>query len=347
MDRAKSRIFPILLVVVAIGALAGGLWWWLEGRHWQTTDNAYVEADMAVIAAKVPGYVAAVDVVDNQQVKAGDPLVHIVDAEYRAALARAEAEAERLARQRGAAGARIVAEAEQVAEAQAALRAAEAQQRRADADARRAQDLLAQGFSTRAAVDARRADAEAAAALVAERRAAIAGARAGQQAASGDAGGAGAAIKAALAQAEVARLDLENTVIRAPFDGVVGNRSVRPGQFARAGLQLMVIVPVEQAYLVANFKETQVAGMKPGMPVEITLDAYPDTPLTGRIESFSPASGSRFSVIPPENATGNFTRIVQRVPVRITIDRPLPAGVRLTPGISANVRVDLRRQPGA
>jgi membrane fusion protein (multidrug efflux system) len=347
MDRAKSRIFPILLGLVAIAALAGGLWWWLEGRHWQTTDNAYIEADMAVIAAKVPGYVAAVDVVDNQQVKAGEPLVHIVDAEYRAALARAEAEVERLARQRGAAGSRIIAEAEQVVEAQAALRAAEAQVRRAEADAQRAEGLLAQGFSTRAVVDARRAEAEAAQALVAERRAAIAGARAGQQAAAGDAGGAGAAIKAAVAQVDVARLDLENTVIHAPFDGVVGNRSVRPGQFARAGLQLMVVVPVEQAYLVANFKETQVARMKPGMPVDITLDAYPETPLTGRIESFSPASGSRFSVIPPENATGNFTRIVQRVPVRITIDRPLPPGLRLTPGISANVRVDLRQQPGA
>jgi membrane fusion protein (multidrug efflux system) len=346
MDRAKGRIFPILLGLVAIAALAGGLWWWLEGRHWQTTDNAYIEADMAVIAAKVPGYVAAVDVVDNQQVKAGDPLVHIVDAEYRAALARAEAEVERLARQRGAAGSRILAEAEQVVEAQAALRAAEALVRRAEADAQRAEGLLAQGFSTRAVVDARRAEAEAAQALVAERRAAIAGARAGQQAAAGDAGGAGAAIKAAVAQVDVARLDLENTVIHAPFDGVVGNRSVRPGQFARAGLQLMVVVPVEQAYLVANFKETQVSGMKPGMPVDITLDAYPDTPLTGRIESFAPASGSRFSVIPPENATGNFTRIVQRVPVRITIDRPLPEGLRLTPGISANVRVDLRQQPG-
>lgn len=342
MDRAKGRIFPILLGLVALAALAGGLWWWLEGRHWQATDNAYVEADMAVIAAKVPGYVAAVDVVDNQQVKAGDALVHIVDAEYRAALARAEAEVERLARERGAAGARIIAQSEGVSEAQAALRAAEAQLRRAKADAARADGLLAQGFSTRAVVDARRAEAEAAAALVAERRAAIAGARAGQQAAAGDAGGAGAAIKAALAQVEVARLDLENTIIRAPFDGVVGNRSVRPGQFARAGLQLMVVVPVEQAFLVANFKETQVSGMTPGMPVEIMLDAYPDTPLTGRIDSFAPASGSRFSVIPPENATGNFTRIVQRVPVRITIDRPLPESVRLTPGISANVRVDLR-----
>lgn len=346
MERIRKHIFPILLGAVALGAAGFGLWWYLEGRHWQSTDNAYVEADMAVIAAKVPGYVAAVEVKDNQPVKAGDPLVRIVDADYRAALAKAEAEVERLTRERGAAGARVMAEADAITQAQAALRAAEAQATRAAADARRADGLLAQGFATRATVDQRRAEAASAEALVAERRAAIAGAQAGRQAASGSAGGAGAAQKAAIASAEAARLDLENTVIRAPFDGVVGNRSVRPGQFARQGQQMMVVVPVSQAYLVANFKETQIRGMQPGMPVDVRLDAYPDTPLKGRIDSFSPASGSRFSVIPPENATGNFTRIVQRVPVKIVLDQPLPEGVRLTPGISADVEVDLRRQPG-
>lgn len=346
MERIRNHIFPILLGVVALGAIGFGIWWYVEGRHWQSTDNAYVEADMAVIAAKVSGYVAAVDVEDNQPVKAGQPLVHIVDADYRAAVAKAEAEVERLTRERGAAGARVMAESDAITQAEAALRAAEAQSIRAAADAKRADGLLAQGFATRATVDQRRAEAASAAALVAERRAAIAGAQAGRQAASGSAGGAGAAQKAAIAQADAARLDLENTVIRAPFDGVVGNRSVRPGQFARQGQQLMVIVPVEQAYLVANFKETQISGMKPGMPVEVRLDAYPKTPLKGRIDSFSPASGSRFSVIPPENATGNFTRIVQRVPVKIVLDRPLPEGVRLTPGISADVEVDLRGRPG-
>lgn len=346
MERIRNHIFPILLGTLAILAIGFGIWWYVEGRHWQSTDNAYVEADMAVIAAKVPGYVASVDVEDNQPVKAGQPLVHIVDADYRAAVAKAEAEVERLTRERGAAGARVTAGTDAIAQAQAALRAAEAQAVRAEADARRADGLLAQGFVTRATVDQRRAEAASAAALVAERRAAIAGATAGREAASGSAGGAGAALKAAMAQADAARLDLENTVIRAPFGGVVGNRSVRPGQFARQGQQMMVVVPVEQAYLVANFKETQIRGMKAGMPVEVRLDAYPDSPLTGRIDSFSPASGSRFSIIPPENATGNFTRIVQRVPVKILLDHPLPEDVRLVPGISAEVSVDVRRQPG-
>jgi membrane fusion protein (multidrug efflux system) len=347
MERAKNRIFPLLLALLALLAVGGGLWWFLEGRHWQSTDNAYVEADMAVIAAKVAGYVASVDVADNQPVKAGDPLVHIVDSDYRAALARAEAEVDRLAGERGAAGARTLAQISSIVEAEAALRAAEAEARRAAADAARAEGLLRQGFATRALVDARRAEAESTVAMVGEKRAAVAAARAGRQAASGSAAGAGGALKAAVAQREAARLDLENTVIRAPFDGVVGNRSVRPGQFARPGQQLMVIVPVEEAYLVANFKETQISGLKPGMPVEVTLDAFPDQPLAGRIDSFSPASGSRFSVIPPENATGNFTRIVQRVPVKITLQRPLPEGVKLVPGLSAKVRADTRRKPVA
>ncbi len=347
MNRAKSRIFPVLLSLVVVMAIGWGLWWWIEGRHWQSTDNAYVEADIAVIAAKVTGYVAAVPVSDNQPVKAGDPLVAIVDADYRAAFAKAEADVERLSSERGAAGARTMAEASYVLEAEAALRSAEAEAKRAAADVARAEGLLKQGFATRALVDQRRAEAESSTALVAEKRAAIAAARAGRQAATGAAGGAGGALKAALAQLETARLDLDNTAIRAPFDGVVGNRTVRPGQFARQGQQLMVIVPVEEAYLVANFKETQISGMKPGMPVEVELDSWPDAPLKGRIDSFSPASGSRFSVIPPENATGNFTRIVQRVPVKIVLDRPLPEAVRLVPGTSAEVRVDLRQAPRA
>lgn len=345
MERLKGRILPILLGVLALVAIGFGIWWFFEGRYWQSTDNAYVEADIAVMAAKVPGYVAAVDVTDNQPVKAGDPLVHIVDSDYKAALAKAEAEVERLSRERGAAGSRIVAQAGVIAESEAALRAAEADARRAAADAGRAENLLKQGFATHATVDARRAEADSTAALVTQRHAEISAARASRDAASGSAGGAGAALKAAIAQADAARLDLANTVIRAPVEGVVGNRTVRVGQFARQGQQLMVVVPVQQAYLVANFKETQISGMRPGMAVEVEFDAYSDTPVKGRIDSFSPASGSRFSVIPPENATGNFTRIVQRVPVKIVLDHPLPEGVRLVPGISANVRVDLRQTP--
>ena len=342
-SRVQRFIFPALLGILALLALGGGLWWWLEGRHWQSTDNAYVEADIATIAAKVPGYIASVPVSDNQPVKKGDALATIVDAEYRAALAGAEAEVERQRRARGSASAEVSVKTSSVAQSEAALAAAEANARRAAADAARAEGLLAQGWVTRATVDARRAEAESSSALVAERRAAIGSARAQREVATGDAGGAGASLRAALAVRDAAALDLENTVIRAPVDGIVGNRTARPGQYARAGQQLLVVVPSADAYVIANFKETQLAGMRPGMPVSITLDAYPELVLAGRIDSFSPASGSRFSIIPPENATGNFTRIVQRVPVKIVLERPLPQGLTLTPGLSASIDADLRQ----
>ena len=342
-SRVQRFIFPALLGILALLGLGGGLWWWLEGRHWQSTDNAYVEADIATIAAKVPGYIASVPVSDNQPVKKGDALATIVDAEYRAALAGAEAEVERQRRARGSASAEVSVKTSSVAQSEAALAAAEANARRAAADAARAEGLLAQGWVTRATVDARRAEAESSSALVAERRAAIGSARAQREVATGDAGGAGASLRAALAVRDAAALDLENTVIRAPVDGIVGNRTARPGQYARAGQQLLVVVPSADAYVIANFKETQLAGMRPGMPVAITLDAYPELVLAGRIDSFSPASGSRFSIIPPENATGNFTRIVQRVPVKIVLERPLPPGLTLTPGLSASIDADLRQ----
>lgn len=339
----QRLLFPAVVGLVLLLAAAGGLWWWLEGRHVRTTDNAYVEADIAVIAPRVPGYIAEVAVTDNQPVRKGDVLVRLEDADWRAAVARAEAEVARMERLTGAARASASAVQSRIGEAEAELRAAEAEVVRARADMARAEELLKRGFATRAQVDARRAELGAAEARVAERRAALAAARASRTAATGTAGGEAAGLAAAVAALEAARVDLANTVLRAPRDGVVGNLSARVGAYARTGQQLLVLVPVEEAYLVANFKETQVAGMVPGQPVEVRLDAWPDVPLEGRILSFAPAAGSRFSIIPPENATGNFTRVVQRVPVKIAIARPLPEGVRLIPGLSARVRVDMRR----
>lgn len=347
MEKAKSRIFPVVLGIIALLAIGGGVWWFTHGRYIEKTDNAYIEADMAVISPRVQGYVASVEVQDNQPVKKGDVLVRLVDSDYRAALAKAQAEVERQARAKGVAISGVSVENSAIAQSRAALVAAQAEQRRADADARRAEELLKQGWTTRAVVDQRRADAQTAAAVVAERQAAIASADAGRQGATGQVAGADAGLKAAIAARDAAAIDLDNSVIRAPHDGVVGNRTVRVGQFARTGQQMLVVVPTTEAYLVANFKETQISGLKPGMPVKVKLDAWPDAPITGRIESFSPASGSRFSVIPPENATGNFTRIVQRLPVRIVLDRPLPEGVHLAPGLSATVELDVRDQPAA
>lgn len=341
---AARRLFPVVLGLAILAALGAGAWWWLHGRFIESTDNAYVEADIAVIAPRVAGYIREVPVTDNQPVKRGDPLIVIEPAEYRAALARTDAEVERQRRAIGSAAATVSAGGAGIAEAQAALTAAEAQAARARADVGRAQELLQRGFATRAIFDERQAAARAADAAVSQARAAIALARAQRTASAGAEGGAGASLRAALAMREAAALDLENTVLRAPVDGVVGNRSARVGQFARQGLQLMVVVPVQAAYVVANFKETQIARMRPGMPVTLEVDAYPDAPVRGRIASLSPAAGSRFSLIPPENATGNFTRIVQRVPIRIELERPVPDGVRLVPGLSVTASIDLRER---
>ncbi len=324
----QRKIFPALAGLLLLLAGGGALWWFLEGRHVRSTDNAYLEADMAVIAPKIAGYVVEVAVTDNQAVGKGDLLARIDDSDFRAAHARADAEVERVRLATGAARATV-----------------EAEVLRARADLGRAEELMKRGFATRALIDERRAALSTAEARMTERRAGIATAEANRTAASGTAQSESAALKAAVAVREAAALDLANTELRSPIDGVVGNRSARVGQYARIGQQLMVVVPVEQAYLVANFKETQIAGMVAGQPVSVRLDSYPDTPLSGRIVSFSPASGSRFSVIPPENATGNFTRVVQRVPVRIEIERPLPEGVRLVPGLSARVSVDMRDRP--
>ncbi|WP_448577395.1 HlyD family efflux transporter periplasmic adaptor subunit [Thermaurantiacus sp.] len=341
----QRKIFPALVGLLLLLAGAGAAWWFLEGRHVRSTDNAYLEADMAVIAPKIAGYVVEVAVTDNQAVRKGDLLVRIDDSDFRAAYARADAEVERVRLATGAAKATVEAVRSSIVESEAELRAAQAEVLRARADLDRAEELLKRGFATRALIDERRAALSTAEARMSERRAGIAAAEANRTAASGTAESESAALKAAVAQREAAALDLANTALRSPIDGVVGNRSARVGQYARVGQQLMVVVPVEQAYLVANFKETQISGMVAGQPVVIRLDSYPDTPLRGRIVSFSPASGSRFSVIPPENATGNFTRVVQRLPVRIEIERPLPQGVRLVPGLSARVSVDMRDRP--
>lgn len=336
----------VFLVIVACVLLAGAWWgidWYTEGRFLEATDNAYVEADIAVIAPRVSGYIARVAVDDNQPVRAGDLLARLEDTDYRAKVAMNEAEVGRMRDMVGAATATRSARAAAIAEAEAALAAAEAEATRAATDRDRLARLLADGFVGRQRFDLAATDAASRAAAVRAARAALTAARAGASGAGAERGAAQAGGRATAAQLESARYDLANTEIRAPVPGVVGNRSARLGQYVRAGQQLMVVVPVEQAYVVANFKETQVARMHPGQPVRLTADAYPDAELTGHIVSLSPASGSRFSILPPENATGNFTKVVQRLPVKIAVDRPLPAGVRLVPGLSVRPVVDIRK----
>ncbi len=346
-DTPLRRI--ILIILVAAVLLAGigfGIYWYTNGRYLQHTDNAYVEADIAVIAPKISGYVAKVAVTDNQSVKRGDTLLELDPADYGATRDRLVTEVTRQQAAIGSATSTAAAQGATIAAAEAALASARAEAERAEADRNRYEKLLAERWVPRATYEQKVAEAASRQAAVAQAQANVAAARANRTAALSGEGGARAAKAGATAALESATLDLGNTVVRAPFDGVIGNRTVRVGQFVRVGQQVMVLVPLASVYVVANFKETQIGRMVPGQVAHIKVDAFPDAQVTGRVLSVSPAAGSRFSMLPPENATGNFTKIVQRVPVKIALD-PLPAGLRLVPGMSVEAEIDVRGKPAS
>lgn len=341
----RRIIFLALVALLALAVIGYAAYWLSTGRYIESTENAYVEADIAVIAPRVAGYVRAVHVGDNQPVRQGDVLVTLEDTDYRAHLAAAEAQLSAGQSAIGTAEAMTASRSAAIREADAALAAAQAEATRAETDRARLAKLLADGFVSRQRYDVAVAEAASRRAAVAQARATVAAARSGVTGATSERSSAAASSRAAAAEAEAARYELDNTVVRAPIDGVVGNRFARVGQYVRPGQQLMAVVPVEQVYVVANFKETQVARMTPGQPVKIAVDAYPDREVRGHVDSLAPAAGSRFSILPPENATGNFTKIVQRLPIKIMLDRPLPSDMRLFPGMSVEVNLDVRSKP--
>lgn len=333
----------IALAVVATGVIGYYAFSYLTyGQFIESTDDAYVKADTAAIAARVNGYVAKVQVADNQTVQAGDILVTIDDADFTARLDQAKAVTAAKQAVLDSLASKLQLESKLIEAAQAKVDSAIADQKRATADLERARDLRASGSGSKQAydqalADSRKADAavdSAMAALAAEREqiAVIESTRAQSQ----------ADLDAARAAEKLAAIDLEHTIIRAPFAGVVGAKTVQDGQYVRAGAQLMAVVKLPDVYIVANFKETQAGEMRRGQEATITVDAFPDMKLTGTIDSFSPATGSEFSLLPPENATGNFTKIVQRLPVKVRVTGDAAALALLRPGMSVKVAVDTR-----
>jgi membrane fusion protein (multidrug efflux system) len=340
----------VLLAALAAALGYGGYraqHWWAEGRFLVATDDAYVRADITVLAAKVSGYVASVEVENNQPVRIGDPIARIDDGDYRLALEAARA---RLATQRSTVeriGKQIEAAGAAVARAEAQLAAARADALRAAADFARQAELARSSFASRARLDGATADRDRSEAAVRSAEAGLAAERANV-----------GVLVAQRAEAERAAGELETevakalrdvsfTVIRAPVAGVVGNKAVEVGAYVQPGTRLAALVPLESVHIDANFKETQLAGIEPGQKARIAVDAFPDREILGTVESVAPASGAVFSLLPPENATGNFTKIVQRVPVRIRIEPEVAQEGVLRPGLSVVVDVDTRNPGGA
>lgn len=343
-----SRLLLGLLATAAIGTAAWyGHGYWTDGRFLVSTDDAYVQADFAVLAPKVTGYVDRVPAVANSAVKAGDPLVVMQDGDYRNALAEAEAE---LAAQQASIvriGRQQQAGAAQIAQAQAKVAAAEALQTQADADLDRYTRLASSDVASEQKLESARATSATAAASVQEAEAGVQTARADLDVIAAQKVEAEAMLPGLTAARDKAQRDLDDTVLRAPVDGVIGNLSVAVGDYVTPGKRLLAVVPLASVYVEANFKETQIEALVPGTKVRLTVDAFPDRPLTGTVQGVSPASGSVFSLLPPENATGNFTKVVQRLPVRIAVPADAATQGWLRPGLSVAVAADPRTAPAA
>jgi len=330
----------IAVILLALGARAV----WFAIVH-VSTDDAQVDGHITPISPRIGGFVVSVRVRDNQQVKAGDTLVVLDDRDLRAHLAQADADlAQAIATvgSRGKVG-QAVAQLDQ-AKAAAAAAAATVLQRQADAekatnDLERARALSARNIVSRQALDAADAAARATAAqyTAAQRNASAAD----EQVTAAEAAltGSEARVAAARAMRDVAALQLSYTVVTAPVSGVVSKKSVELGQLVQAGQPLMSVVPLDDVWVVANFKETQVEDIEPGAPAVIKADAYPGRTFSGSVESLSPATGAKFSLLPPDNATGNFTKVVQRIPVRIRIESQTDTLHLLRPGMSVDVTI--------
>jgi membrane fusion protein (multidrug efflux system) len=344
--RSWTRRLPMILGAIVVIALVGwGARRWLYSRNHISTDNAQVDGHITAIAPRIAGFIDRVAVEENQHVKAGDTLVVLDRRDLIARLEQAEADlrnAEALVGGRQGAGqavAQLQATRAEAASADADVTAAEATARQTEADYQRYRTLAASKVVSAQQLDAAQSARDAAAANLeaARRRAAAAGS---QISASGAAlRGADARLASARAAVETARLQLSYATLSAPDNGVIAKRSAEPGAQVQVGQNLMSIVPDTNVWVTANLKETQLAKVRVGDAAEFSVDAYPDVTFQGKVESLSPATGARFALLPPDNATGNFTKVVQRVPVRIAVDGMADAAHPLRPGMSVDVTI--------
>ncbi len=339
---APKKVRIVVLCLAVLVAAGFGLRWWLHGRFIERTDNAYIRAEITAITPRVGGEVVEVAVQNNQGVKKGDLLLRIDRSDYEARLANARAA---VAQREAALAANTEQQALQetlVVEARAALSASQAEATRQQQEWTRASTLVKEGVASPQRLDTATAAHQSARAQVDRSSAGVKAAQQQITALIADRARIAAELQAAQASLKLAELDLAATELRAPRDGAVGDLAARVGERVSSGLRLLSIVPLDAVYVEANFKETQLTNMQPGQQVTIEIDAYPGQPLIGHLQSVSPASGAEFALLPPDNATGNFNKIVQRVPVKITFDSFGALASRLRPGMSVEVEIDTR-----
>jgi membrane fusion protein, multidrug efflux system len=337
------RLFILVLAGGLVAMVATEWNWWVGSGRWQTTDDAYLTADLTPLAAKVPGYVRRVVVRDFQKVKAGDLLVEVVDDDYRASLAQAEgnvasaqATAETIVQQKQL-------QIASIAEAEATIHASEADLTRYHLETVRQESLLATGIAgTHQIVEQAVDNEQRAAATLAVDRAKLTQQTEQLNVLASQEMQARATITVQQAAADLARINLGYTRIIAPVDGMVSQRQVQDGQYVSAGTQVISLVPLPNVWVIANYKETQMTRVRIGQPARVTVDAFPGAVLHGHVDSWSPASGAQFSLLPPDNATGNFTKVVQRIPVKIVLDPDPAVDDLLRPGMSVIPTIDTK-----
>lgn len=338
----KKRILAVIGAAVLLSGGYVGYDWWTVGRFMIETDDAYVQADLSVISSKLQGYVAEIPVKANQHVSKGDVLVRIEAGDYRIALAQAQAKLPTLERTLARIDAQVIAAEAGVKQAEASLSAAEAALRTARTNQARAEGLTERKVTSQAELDNAN---EALATAEANKEAALAailGAKADVTVLKAQRAEEDSSRHALQLDIDQAQRDLDHTVLRAPFDGTVANIAIEAGELVSVGARLAAVVPDHGLYVEANFKETQLEGIVPGEHVRISIDALEGQSIEGRVLSMAPATGSVFSLLPADNATGNFTKIVQRVPVRIALPDDTPG---LRAGLSVVVEIDSRTAP--
>lgn len=342
--RKRAATAAAAFLVVATGVYFGGTWWENYARR-ERTDNAYVRADITAISPKIAGYVTEVLVDDNQVVEAGAILLRIEDNDYlaqrdraAAAVAQAEATAQNLSRRKSLQQANI-------REAEAMIDVARAELELSRRELARATRLVDQGWTAQRNHDTAVAKAQSARATLVRAEAAAAAAREQLRVLDSESAQIIARLAEARANLRLAQIALSETVVRAPVSGVVGNRRAREGEYVKPGSLLLSVVPLDGAWVVANFKETQLARIAPGQRAEIRVDGYSSALIEGRVDSLAPASGAAFSLLPPDNATGNFIKVVQRVPVKIRLQPGHALYGRLVPGLSVDVAINVASSP--